>query len=165
MHKSSQEAAENPFFVLTMDSYAVHGTQPSNMKRRNISAGWRFLFNRCSSSTALQIDLTPPNAETILKALSGKAPSPDLTCVEDMRVTFPETDDTTENAAVLVAFSILAVACKNTQVCSMMSVTATAANVTAPAISLTRLLDFFRVHHTAPDRNDIDQRPHLRFKC
>ena len=135
------------------------------MKRPSIPAGWRFLFNRCSRSTALQIDLTPANAENILKALSGKAPSPDLACVEDMRVTFPETDDTTENAAVLVAFSILAVACKNTQVCGMVSVTATTANVTAPAISLNMTFGQLQSASHAPDRNDIDPRPYLRFEC
>ena len=106
-------------------------TSPQILKTPSAHAGWQFLFKRCSRSTALQINLTPANAENILKALSGEAPSPDLACVEDMRVTFPETDDTTENAAVLVAFSILAVACKSTQVCSMMG-TATAANCYSP---------------------------------
>ena len=52
-----------------------------------------------------------------------------------MQVTIPESVDTTESAAVLVAFSLLAVACKNTQVSGMLIVRATAAIDTDPALS------------------------------
>ena len=52
-----------------------------------------------------------------------------------MQVTFPESFDTTESAAVLVAFSLLAVACKNTQVSGMLIVGVTAANARDPALS------------------------------
>ena len=54
----------------------------------------------------------------MLKALSGKGPLPELGCIEDMRITFLEMDDTAENAAVLVAFSALGLACKAAQVSS-----------------------------------------------
>ena len=85
-------------------------------------AGWQFLFKRCSRSTALQIALTPRNAEHILTAFSGMGAFPELDQIEDMRVTIPEADDATESATVLLAFSALALACKDTQVCSMLVV-------------------------------------------
>lgn len=56
----------------------------------------------------------------MLKALSGAGPFAQLDCIEDMRVTIPETKHTTENAAVLVAFSALATACRHVQVCGML---------------------------------------------
>ena len=68
----------------------------------------------------------------MLNALTGAKPFPTLDCIEDMRVTIPETEDTVGHAAVLVAFSALAMACKNTQVCGMLVVRATAAEVTFP---------------------------------
>ena len=115
-----------------MNDCALHGTQLSNMRRLNVFAGWQFLLKRCSRSTALQIEFTPENAENMLNALTGAKPFPMLDCIEDMRVTIPETEDTVGNAAVLVAFSALAMACKNTQVCGMLVVRATVANVTFP---------------------------------
>ena len=78
------------------------------------------MFKRSSQSTAIQIALTLANAENILTALAGEGPLPELGCIEDMRVTLPEIDDTAENAAVLVAFSALALACKGTKVCGML---------------------------------------------
>ena len=70
----------------------------------------------------------------MLKALSGAGPSEQLACIEDMRITIPETENTTERAAVLVAFGALATACKNTQVCGMLFVKATIAHVASPAL-------------------------------
>ena len=68
----------------------------------------------------------------MLAALNGADPFPELNCIEDMRVTMPETDNVTEKAAVLVAFSALAMACKSTQVCGMLAARATAADVASP---------------------------------
>ena len=47
-----------------------------------------------------------------------------------MRVTILETENDSENATVLVAFNTLVLVCKNTQVCGMLVVRATAANAT-----------------------------------
>ena len=86
------------------------------------------MFKRCLQRTALKIELTSADAENILIALNGKGPGPlpELGRIEHMRVTFPGTDDTVESAFVLVAFSVLAVACRNTQVCGMLIVNAPA---------------------------------------
>ena len=61
----------------------------------------------------------------MLKALSGAGTSPELHCVEDMRVTAPHivcsySSAVARSAAVQDAFSALALACKNTQVCGML---------------------------------------------
>ena len=82
-------------------------------------------MKRCSRSTALQVILTPENAQSILKALSGASTSSELHCVEDMRVTAPHivcsySSADAKSAAVHDAFSALALACKNTQVCFML---------------------------------------------
>ena len=72
----------------------------------------------------------------MLKALNGEGALPELGCIRDMRVTFPEIEDTAETAAVLVAFSALSLACKATQVCGMLLVRATTvAHTAAPALS------------------------------
>ena len=56
-----------------------------------------------------------------------------------MRIVFPDANlhlnESTEIAAVLVAFSILGVACTNTRVSGMLAVRATAPNLKAPALS------------------------------
>ena len=61
----------------------------------------------------------------MLKALSGVGTSLGLHCIEDMRVTALDTvcsysSAVARSAAVHDAFSALALACKNTQVCGML---------------------------------------------
>ena len=85
------------------------------------------MLKRCSRSTALSVILTPENAENMLKALSGAGTSLGLHCIEDMRVTALDTvcsysSAVARSAAVHDAFSALALACKNTQVCGMLMV-------------------------------------------
>ena len=58
-----------------------------------------------------------------------------------MQIIFSESADTAENAAVLVAFSALALACKATQVCGMLVVGAAIANVAAPALIQKQCVD------------------------
>ena len=65
----------------------------------------------------------------MLKALSGAGTSPELQmhCVEDLRVTAPHiscsySSAVAKRAAVHDAFSALALACKNIQVCGMLVV-------------------------------------------
>ena len=112
-----QEASEGPSYCADNGQLCIASvTSPRILKEPNAPAGWQFLFKRCAEGTALQIALTPENAENILTALSGKAPFPDLDCVQDMCATFPVTETLSENATVLVAFNTLALVCKNTQV-------------------------------------------------
>ena len=72
--------------------------------------------------------LSQQNAENLLKALSGAGPLSELLpCIADMRVILPHTGHNTcgagaDSAAVLDAFSALALASKNTQVCGMLIV-------------------------------------------
>ena len=63
-----------------------------------------------------------------------------------MRITFLETDDDVGSAAVLVAFSVLAVACRNTQVCGMLI-------VTAPALSQEQIWSSLAVCDGNPGRH------------
>ena len=123
--------------VPTMESCALPDGQPVNLTetdclcRMGISIQ-AMLTEDCSSNSP-HID----TARNVLGALSGTGPGPvpELGSVINMQVTFPESFDTTESAAVLVAFSLLAVACKNTQVSGMLIVGVTAANARDPALS------------------------------